>query len=397
MKNWKRLFALLLSLALAASLCACKSGEQADGETDSSGQPDRYGQTDSSEAPSADASTDPDASPSIEVDLTQDLVAFAAGLSGDDILLTINGEDIPADLFLYWLFWDCYYEYSYYYYYYGYTVDMMADALLEDAVTMALYRTVLRQKAAELGCLPTDAQVQEAKDMLLSDGQEYYDSLKAAYGLSDESMDYISTYSYYYENLLDTIPTPTDEKLKEYMDDQGLFYVKHILLKTTDDQNQPLSDDEIAEKKALADDLLAQLQAAEDMPAKFDELMKAHSEDPGVATNPDGYVFGSSDSLVGGFREAALELEEGQLSGIVETDYGYHIMLRLAFTDEMKETYRMECRQEDLDGMMGQWTETVEVTRAPALDALDVAAFFDRYTAYQNALYDQQYGEDAVG
>lgn len=399
MKNWKRWFALLLSLTLAVSLCACKSGEQADGgeQTDGSGQPDRYGQTDSSDPPGPDASPDPDVQPSIEVDLTQDLVAFAAGLSGNEILLTVNGEDISAELFLYWLFWDCYYEYSYYYYYYGLTVDEMADALLEDAVSVAMYRTVLRQKAAELGCLPTDAQVQEAKDMLMSNGQEYYDDMKAAYGLSDKGMVYIATYSYYYENLLDTIPVPTEEELREYLDSQGLFYVKHILLKTTDDQNRPLSDDEIAGKKALADDLLAQLQAAEDMPAKFDELMNEYSEDPGVVTNPDGYVFSDSDSLVGGFREAALALDEGQLSGIVETDYGYHIMLRLAFTDEMKEAYRTEMRQGELDDLMQQWTESVEITRAPALVALDVAAFFERCTAYQNALYDQQAGGDAVG
>ena len=396
MKNWRRWFALLLSLALAVSLCACKSGEQADGseQTDSS---ITFDPTSGTADPNLDTSPDPDAKPSIEVDLTQDLVPFAAGLSGDDILLTVNGEGVPADLFLYWLFWDCYYEDSYYYYYYGYTVDMMADRLLEDAVTLAMYRTVLRQKAAELGCLPTDAQVQEARDLLMSNGQEFYDDLKAAYGLSDESMDYIATYSYYFENLLNTIPVPTDEKLKEYMDDQGLFYVKHILLMTVDGSYEPLPDDEAAEKKTLADDLLAQLQAAEDMPAKFDELMNQYSEDGGLASNPDGYVFGDSDSLVGGFREAALELEEGQLSGIVKTDYGYHIMLRLAFTDEMRETYRTELRQGELDDLMEQWAETVEITRAPALDALDVAAFFDRYTAYQNALYEQQNGGDAVG
>ena len=268
---------------------------------------------------------------------------------------------------------------------------------LEDAVSVAMYRTVLRQKAAELGCLPTDAQLQEAGELLMANGQEYYDNLKASCGLSDEGMNYIATYSYYYENLLDTIPVPTAEELQEYLDTQGMFYVKHILLMTVDDSYQPLPEDEIAGKKAQAEELLARLQAEEDMPAMFDELMNTYSEDGGLASNPDGYVFNGSDSLVGGFREAALELEEGQLSGIVETDYGYHIMLRLAFTDEMKETYRMEMRQGELDDLMEQWVEEAEVSRAPALDTLDVAAFFNRYTAYQDALYDQQAGGDAVG
>ena len=183
----------------------------------------------------------------------------------------------------------------------------------------------------------------------------------------------------------------------EYLDDQGIFYVKHILLKTTDNQNRPLSEDKIAEKKALADDLLAQLQAAEDMPAKFDELMNQYSDDGGLATNPDGYVFDKDDSLIGGFREAALELEEGQLSGIVETEYGYHIMLRLALTDEMEKSCRTYLRQAALEDQMTQWMEPVETVRADALASLDVASFYDRYYAYYSAALKQyEAGGDAA-
>ena len=89
MKNWKRLLVLLLSLALIVSLCACGATDKA-----TNGEP---GETASA---GLDPSLDPDAVPSIEVDLTQDAAAFSAGLSGDDVLLTVNGEDIPADLFL---------------------------------------------------------------------------------------------------------------------------------------------------------------------------------------------------------------------------------------------------------------------------------------------------------
>ena len=190
MKNRKRLPALLLSLAMAVSLCACG----ADGDPDPAASGAYGSNSGASQAPGASqnpaasrdpgASQDPGAVPDLEVDLTQDAVAFSAGLSAADALLTVNGEDIPADLFLYWLFWDCYYfEYSYYYY--GVTVADFAGPLLEDAVRTAMFYAVLRQRAAELGCLPTDAQIQEAKDELLADGQEYYDGLKTAYGLSE--------------------------------------------------------------------------------------------------------------------------------------------------------------------------------------------------------------------
>ena len=149
----------------------------------------------------------------------------------------------------------------------------------------------------------------------------------------------------------------------------------------------------------LAEDLLAQLQAAEDLPAKFDELMNEHSEDgrteDGALAAPDGYVFDSTASLVGGFREAALELEPGQLSGIVETDYGYHIMLRLALTDEQRAEHREACREDAFNTLVSQWLDEAETTQSDALAALDVADFYSRLTAYQNALNEQRPAESA--
>ena len=365
MKNRKRLPALLLSLALAVSLCACG----ADG------------------GPGESASLEPDASPSIEVDLTKDAVAFSAGLSGENILLTVNGEDISADLFLYFLYDSC--DWLIYQYYYAYwslpDLEPFAALLLDDAVDVAAYHTVLRQKAAELGCLPTDAQVQEAKDKLLADGQEYYDLQKTAYGLSDRSMDYLATFSCYYENLLDTmLPAATGEMLNGYV-----YQVKHILLKTVDSQNQPLSDEEIAAQRALAEDILAQLQAAEgeELPVLFDELMNEYSEDGrdenGDLYSPDGYTAVPGD-MVTEFEEASLALPIGGLSGIVESGYGYHIILRGEVADP--ESYADDCRVYLMDKELRELTKTAEVTRSPALDALDVVDFYERYTAYQNTV-----------
>lgn len=382
MKNRKRLLALLLSLALAASLCACGSG---DGDASPSVSPD------------ASSSPDPDPSPSIEVDLNQSALEFAAGLSPTEILLTVNGEEVQADLVCYLLDQYCAQTQQYLAYFgmgLGDIPDMASD-LLEQGVDWAVYHTIVRQKAAELGCLLTDSQTAEIREAM---DDPALTSQAVLWDLTDQSLRFILELDPYYENLLDAVThEPDEQELREYLDDQGIFYVKHILLKTTDDQDQSLSDEKIAEKKALADDLLAQLQAAEDMPAKFDELMKAYSEDPGVETNPDGYVFDKNDSLVGGFREAALELEEGQLSGIVETDYGYHIMLRLAFTDEMVESYRMDIRLETLEDQINQWMEASEVVRADALSNLDVLDFYTRLTTYQDALYYEQMAEDGVG
>ena len=104
MKLWKRLLALGLSLSLCFALAACQSGEA-----------DPSGSADPSASPDADAS--PSASADIQVDLTQTMFEFASGLKDSDTAVTVNGVDIPNELYLYWLAYDCYYLDSYYYQY----------------------------------------------------------------------------------------------------------------------------------------------------------------------------------------------------------------------------------------------------------------------------------------
>ena len=383
MKNRKRLPALLLSLALALSLCACGKTVEVD-------------PPEGSASVSPSASPDPSAAPSLEVDLTQGALQFAAGLSPTDILLTVNGEDVQADLFCYFLDQACSQIHQYLAYYYGMSladVPDMADSLLEQGVEWAVYHTIVRQKAAELGCLLTDDQTATVTEALDDDNVQ---KQALSWELTGQSLRFIleAEYGLYYANLLDAVThEPSEQELEEYLDSQGVFSVKHILLKTVDDRMQPLSDDKVAAQKALADDLLAQLQAAEDMPAKFDELMNQYSEDGrdenGDLYSPDGYVFTNGDSLVGGFREAALELDEGRLSGIVETDYGYHIMLRLALTEEMVESYRTDIRVNALEEQIAQWTEASEITRADALSGINAVDFYVRLTAYQRKLAEE--------
>ena len=378
MKNWKRLLALSLAGIMALSLFACKT----------EGYPDSLDTAD----PSLEVSADPNASasPEIVADLSMGPLEFSAGMSAGDTALTVNGEDVPADLFLYWLDYNCYYFVSYYGMF-GLNLSDYASDLMEDATYFCISEVLLRQKAAELGCLPTDAQVQEAQDSLDDETRQF---LQSGYGLSDESINNLILSNAYYDNVLAALThEPDSQELDEYLDSLGVFAVKHILLKNTDDNDQPLSEEELAQQKALAEDLLSQLQGASDLEAKFDELMNGYSQDPGLAANPDGYVFNSTDSLVGGFREAALELEVGQLSGLVETDYGWHIMLRLPLTEETKAEYGANFRDDALNDLIGQWEDEADVTRADALSTLDPEDFFNRLMAYHQALSDQQEGE----
>ena len=76
-----------------------------------------------------------------------------------------------------------------------------------------------------------------------------------------------------------------------------------------------------ARKKA--EDLLAQLKSA---PDKFAELAKQNSQDPGSKDNGGDLGFFAKGAMVKPFEEAVFKLKPGQTSGIVETDFGFHII-----------------------------------------------------------------------
>lgn len=377
MKNWKRLLALLMALALTVSLCACNNGG-----ADGSASPDP------SDAVSGEADASPE--PTMDVDLTQDVLAFAAGMSPSDVVLTVNGESVTADLFLYILGLNCS-EVAMYLPYMGSTMEEMAPDLLEDSVSVAADQLLLRQKATELGCLPTDAQQAEIQKSI---DETDMDFVTRYYGLSKETVELLLSTNTYYQNLMEaSTHEPSEQELAGYITDSNIYRVKHILFSTLDDNREPLPDDQIAEKRAQAEDVLSQLQIAADLPAKFDELMNQLSEDvrneDGTLAAPDGYRAGPGE-MVAPFEEASLALKEGELSGIVESEFGYHIILRLPLTDEDKAEYREGYRDNAMDQLMTQWEEASDIVRDDALSSLDVASFYNRLSAYQRALQAQE-------
>jgi peptidyl-prolyl cis-trans isomerase D len=79
--------------------------------------------------------------------------------------------------------------------------------------------------------------------------------------------------------------------------------------------------------KKTADDLLTQLRAD---PGKFAELAKQYSQDPGSKDNGGDLGFFARGAMVKPFEEAVFKLKPGQMSGLVESDFGYHIIKLIA-------------------------------------------------------------------
>jgi len=84
-----------------------------------------------------------------------------------------------------------------------------------------------------------------------------------------------------------------------------------------------MPEDTFAAVLEKAEELLERALAGED----FDTLIQTYGEDPGMITYPDGYTFVRGD-MVPEFESATIELEIGEISGLVISDFGIHIIKR---------------------------------------------------------------------
>lgn len=93
----------------------------------------------------------------------------------------------------------------------------------------------------------------------------------------------------------------------------------HILINVA--QDAPEAERTKARDKAQA--LLADLRQD---PSRFAELAKLHSDDPGSASNGGDLDFFAKGAMVKAFEDAAFALEKGQISPVVASDFGFHII-----------------------------------------------------------------------
>ena len=161
-----------------------------------------------------------------------------------------------------------------------------------------------------------DAQVQIAP----AEVDAYYKNSKAVYNTPEKkslAIVLINTAA------LEAALIPTDAELQSvYNQSLDRFRspeqvkVRHILLKT----NPAKKDD--AQVQARAEALLKQLKGGAD----FGEMATKYSEDTGSKAKGGDVGFIARGQMVKPFEDAAFSLKPGEMSGLVKTTYGYHIL-----------------------------------------------------------------------
>lgn len=158
--------------------------------------------------------------------------------------------------------------------------------------------------------------------------------------------------SYYGENGDKAV---SESEIEDYYS-KNFVHVKQIFVSKYDTSTYTaLTGDKLAaaEKKAKE-----AYEAAKADPKNFDKYVEKYNEDPGMKSDPNGYIFSkaSSENYDGKFTDLAFSLKAGEV-GMAESDMGWFIEYKLAtdpkdtstFNDSMKATVLSEMKGDEFE------------------------------------------------
>jgi peptidyl-prolyl cis-trans isomerase D len=182
------------------------------------------------------------------------------------------------------------------------------------------YKTKFDKIKIQFVKIPTDKYRTEAKTTP-EELKAYFDAHKASYMTPEKRNLGIVVVD---QAKLEQAVNPTDADLlkiynqnKDPYRTQDRVKARHILLNTTGKSK----DEEVA-IKAKADSLLKQLKSGGD----FAKLATENSQDPGSATKGGDLGWLTHGQTVPEFDKAAFTLKPGEISDLIKTQYGYHII-----------------------------------------------------------------------
>lgn len=199
----------------------------------------------------------------------------------------------------------------------GYASDTVADKLI---------RLNEQQRVVSVSQIVPDAFLKQAV-MDEAAIKTYYDKNATEFQTPEQARVEYVTFSA--EALQAQIAVDDAEISKYYEEHQSEFgeqeqrQAAHILIAV----DAKASDAEKQAAKANAEQILQQVRQA---PGKFAELAKQHSQDTGSAVNGGDLGLFSRGMMVKPFEDAAFQLKPGEISDVVQSDFGFHIIKLLA-------------------------------------------------------------------
>lgn len=350
------------------------------------------------------------------------------GSKKEDTVMTVDGVDVSFDEYMYYLNTAASTLISYYQASTGGGVDWdgvciydktrtNAEWCINEALYNAAQGCVIMSKGKSMNALPTDEQLKSLEDNISTIRKNYEESddPDAAFadalngqGFTLESFKAVNKINFTLGNIFTSLygengEKLSEEKLQNYIEENGYMTSAHILFRTKEDvkgengqtTQEELSDSAKAEKKAQAEKLCKELKAIKDdtqRKEKFFEYMKEYSEDPGKESFPNGYCF-TEGTMVEEYTDTTKELKNYEVSDVVESDFGYHIIMRLPTVSSDVDTANQYgytlgqmASSYDFDEEMKTWDVTDKAKFNSGYKSFDFTQFFGdagfTYTTY---------------
>lgn len=173
----------------------------------------------------------------------------------------------------------------------------------------------------------------------------------------------------------------SEQDLKTYYDQnagrlagQEERRASHILIAVP--KGAPAAEREKA--KAKAEELLA---AVKKSPGSFADIAKKNSQDPGSAAHGGDLDFFARGAMTKPFEDAAFALKKGEIGGVVETEFGYHIIMvtdikapKQRSFEEMKPELEAELKKQQAQRKFAEAADTFSNGVYEQADSLKPAA-----------------------
>lgn len=144
-----------------------------------------------------------------------------------------------------------------------------------------------------------------------ADVKTYYDQHREEFLVPEQArLDYVVLSVADLQQQMDV----SDEEVKKYYEEHGAKY---------NEPEQRRASHILIAERAQAEQVLKEIQKN---PEKFEDLAKQHSKDPGSALKGGDLGFFARGAMVKPFEDAAFGMKGGEISGLVQSDFGFHII-----------------------------------------------------------------------
>jgi len=211
------------------------------------------------------------------------------------------------------------------------------DALKRHAKEQAIGARLLIAEAARLDIRVPENDVRERLDRMIENagGHAAFDEILQQQGMTEEAVVQSVEQGRKVDLLVDRItegtPDPTEDEIKAHFEAHGEEYsrperaqAQHVLLR-------PVSESEGDRNTAKA--RLLEIRQKVEEGADFAEQAAAHSDCPSGKTAGGSLGWLTPGTTVPAFDQAVFSLEVGELSDIVETELGFHLIRKTARED----------------------------------------------------------------